>query len=432
MATSIRRDNPIQQRWTRYRQRFVPKLSDSALCPPAPDLGLVVVIPCYSEPDVIRTIDTLHACARPLCAVEVLLIINAASDDDDAVHRQNEKTVIELAAWAQQHNEVGFRLHCVVDNHLPAKHQGVGLARKVGLDLAVSRFAEVAQENGVCVSLDADCIVDQQYLCAISDYFDKHPLCQIAVIDFEHCLDEVSDPAHRQAIAAYELHLRYYVQGLRYSGLPYDYLTLGSCFAVRVCAYMAQGGMNKRQAGEDFYFIHKFTALGQCGRILTTRVRPSARLSQRVPFGTGPTVLRWVESGLSAYTSYDPRVFSDLRCLVDWLNSLRNISDFGVVGLQVLPQTLNIFLQQQGVAQRMAEIRANTASIETLVARFLRWFNAFLVLKYIHFSHETRYQSKSLILSAQRMLQMSGHGQEADGDLFALLSLYRRYDGAKT
>ena len=243
MATSTRLDSPIQRRWTRYRQRFVPKLSDSTLCPPAPDLGLVVVIPCYSEPDVIRTVRALHACTRPTCAVEVLLIINASSDDDDAVHRQNEKTAAEMSAWAKQYSEAGFCLHCVVENHLPPKHQGVGLARKIGLDLAVSRFAEVARENGICISLDADCMVDQQYLLAISDYFDKNPLFQIAVIDFEHRLGDVSDPLHRQAMAAYELYLRYYIQGVRYSGLPYDYLTLGSCFAVRASAYMAQGGM---------------------------------------------------------------------------------------------------------------------------------------------------------------------------------------------
>jgi len=35
------------------------------------------------------------------------------------------------------------------------------------------------------------------------------------------------------AIAAYELHLRYYVQALRYAGFPHAHHTVGSCLAVR-------------------------------------------------------------------------------------------------------------------------------------------------------------------------------------------------------
>ena len=430
MTASISLENNIQQRWARYRQRFAPKVV-SLTDLPAPDLGLAVVIPCYSEPDVIKTINALYGCIRPACAVEILLIINASSADDDAIHRQNGKTLDELSAWATQHNEAGFCLHCVYEKDLPVKHQGVGLARKIGLDLAVSRFAGVGQENGVCISLDADCLVEQNYFVAIAEYFAVNKEDQVAVIDFKHQLEALSDSGHYQAMVAYELYLRYYVQGVRYSGLPYDYQTLGSCFAVRANSYMAQGGMNKRQAGEDFYFIHKFTALSQCGRIKSTRVMPSARLSQRVPFGTGPAVLQRMGASAEAYDTYDPQVFRDLRCLLEWLRGLNEESELNISGVQSLPQPLYVFLLQQGIAQRMAEIRNNTASMESLVERFSQWFNAFLVLKYVHFAHEHSYERKPLIQACQEMLAMSGGEKQVNDELFDLLCHYRQCEVGK-
>src|ERR1043166_2188888 len=36
--------------------------------PPAPDLGLVVVIPCFNEPDLLASLDSLRRCEHPACA----------------------------------------------------------------------------------------------------------------------------------------------------------------------------------------------------------------------------------------------------------------------------------------------------------------------------------------------------------------------------
>lgn len=430
MVASKKSQNNIQQRWQRYRQRFAPTFEplDAGISSPTSNLGLIVVIPCYDEPDVICAINSLYACTRPDCAVEVLLIINASSQDDDIIHQQNKKTLDELSAWSARFSDSAFRLHCLYNEDMPIKHQGVGLARKMGLDIAVSRFAEVANEEGVCVSLDADCLVSTNYLCEIEKHFQLKRKDEIAVVDFRHRLDEVSDSDHYEAMIAYELYLRYYVQGVRYAGLPYGYHTLGSCFAVRAKAYMAQGGMNKRQGGEDFYFIHKFTSLAQCGRLQTAQVMPSARLSERVPFGTGPSVLRWANMRSVDYETYDPQVFRDLRCLVDWLESLDNQSDFNIDGLRSLPNMLLEFLTSQGVAQRIEEIRANTASLTTSIERFIRWFNAFLILKYIHYAHDRCYQHQPLLESSQTMLAMVDGGQVANTGLVGLLDHYRQCD----
>lgn len=423
-------DSPYRQRWRQYHQRFGAETAVK-LDPPVSGLGLIVVIPCYNEPELIQTLNALHSCTRPDCAVEVLLIINASLADDDAVHKQNKSTLVAMNAWAGQYNDTGFRLHCVYAANLPSKHRGVGLARKIGLDLAVSRFAEVGQEEGVCLSLDADCLVAQNYLLETAKHFQRNQQCQLAVINFVHRIDEIDDIEQRKAIIAYELHLRYYVQGIRYAGLPYGYHTLGSCFAVRAGAYMAQGGMNKRQAGEDFYFIHKFSALGQCERIQNTCVMPSARLSQRVPFGTGPAVARWMAKAedLDSYRSYNPKVFCDLLGLSKWLRRISQPSDFDISGLAALPEALQVFLQQQGIEQRVLEIRNNSASVETMIERFLQWFNAFLALKYIHFSHREVYQEVPLLESARQLIPCPEAASASD--LAALLHCYRQYEAKK-
>jgi hypothetical protein len=42
----------------------------------------------------------------------------------------------------------------------------------------------------------------------------------------------------------------------------YAYHTVGSAMAVKAYQYVKVGGMNRRQAGEDFYFIQKLVHSG--------------------------------------------------------------------------------------------------------------------------------------------------------------------------
>ncbi|NJK86994.1 MAG: hypothetical protein HC906_14465 [Bacteroidales bacterium] len=61
-------------------------------------------------------------------------------------------------------------------------------------------------------------------------------------------------PEIYEAISKYELYLRVHTAFLRLIGFPNSFFTLGSCFAVKAKSYTEIGGMNKRHAGEDFYF----------------------------------------------------------------------------------------------------------------------------------------------------------------------------------
>ena len=102
-------------------------------------------------------------------------------------------------------------------------------------------------------------------------------------------------PRTYHAIALYELHLRYYLHSVRSTGYPHAFHTVGSAFAVRADIYCQEGGMNRRQGGEDFYFIQKVAQRGSWSECNETCVYPSPRPSDRVPFGTGPAVARLID-----------------------------------------------------------------------------------------------------------------------------------------
>ncbi len=116
-------------------------------------------------------------------------------------------------------------------------------------------------------------------------------------------------------ITLYELHLRYYIQGLRYSGFPYAFHTVGSAIAVKAFQYVKAGGMNRRQAGEDFYFVQKLVPLGGYFALNSTTVYPSPRESFRVPFGTGAAISRLMNNPGEEFLTYNFEAFRELRSL---------------------------------------------------------------------------------------------------------------------
>ena len=252
-----------------------------------------------------------------------------------------------------------LRSYAIEHNALPAAQAGVGLARKIGMDEAAARIVTASHGTGVIACLDADCSVAPNYLARLYEEFVEHPGCPGVSIYFEHPgLFDADDPLHR-AMIDYELHLRYYVAGQRLAGFPYAFHTVGSALACSAAAYVAQGGMNLRQGGEDFYFAQKLIAAGDYRALNNTTVYPGVRQSARVPFGTGPALRRALETGVGLET-FAPQIFRDLAAFCAVLAeatpaTLPNL----VVGL---PPVLRQFLDDQRFSQRLVEISANVAS----------------------------------------------------------------------
>ena len=109
------------------------------------DVPLVVVIPCHDEPDMLGTLDSLWMCHAPPCRVEVVVVINGSLEDAPSVRSRNRMTQVSTRAWMEAHetrtraNAMPWRFHLLCEMELPVRQAGVGTARKLGMDWAMTR-----------------------------------------------------------------------------------------------------------------------------------------------------------------------------------------------------------------------------------------------------------------------------------------------------
>ena len=353
------------------------------------DLFLSVVIPCYNEPDLLRCLKSLKNCTPTLRSVEVIIVVNHPQSAPNEIVQQNVNTYHEAVNFSLNTNSEGLKFLPLI-MAFPDKDAGVGLARKAGMDEAVRRFESSGIKNGIIVCLDADCFVSENYLFEIENYFLTHDKCNAASIYFEHPLNSVSG-LNRESIIEYELFLRVYVHGLKRAGLPFAYHTVGSSMAVRHEVYQKQGGMNKRKAGEDFYFLQKVFLLGNFGEIKTCKVFPSCRSSTRVPFGTGRAVGDAL--GGKKILFYDDKVFEQIKWFVEFVVSMGSKGSFKQF-MDSFKGPIIDFLNTVNWEEKRIEILTHVSSEDQFRKRFFAWFDGFMVLKCVHFLSDKYFPRK--------------------------------------
>jgi hypothetical protein len=352
-----------------------------------------IVIPCYNEPEVMNVINSLFDCERGNFAVEIMVIVNSYRISPESIRMLNRKSYNELVDFAESRNTPGFYLTALLVENLPGHQTGAGLPRKIGMDEAVKRFRKEGNLSGIIVSLDADCTVAANYLTEIYHYFKQYRL-KSATIEFHHPVEHLDKENEiRKAGEVYEEYLRYYRSALEYANYPYAYYTIGSAFAVTVKTYLQAGGMGKQQAGEDFYFLQKVFPLGQTQFISTTCVYPASRISDRVPFGTGPAISKMIETKQIQKLSYQVAAFTELKLLFAKIDlffkqPLEKIEE----KLRDLPAYLQTFLQEDHFLPKIEEINAHAASRSAFRKRFFNYFTAFKILKYLNFVHPYPYE----------------------------------------
>ncbi|MDD3541768.1 MAG: glycosyltransferase, partial [Petrimonas sp.] len=196
----------------------------------------VVVIPCYDEKDVLATLRNLCQSATPKAKTVVTVIINSSVRSEKEVVLQNRKTYDEITAFAAENNRDILRFFPLIFEDLPRKHAGVGLARKIGMDLAVEHFLNTQNPEGIIISLDADCTVSPNFLTGISTAYRQTGPPRCTIQNFRHRI-ETNDKKLENAVRQYEQHIRYFSQMLRFIGFPYPHHTIGSAFSVAADAY---------------------------------------------------------------------------------------------------------------------------------------------------------------------------------------------------
>ena len=345
----------------------------AAVRAPRRDYRFVLSIPAFDEPESFLA-RTLPTDARDVLVVLVPNAPDNVGPSDPAVERT--RRLRRLAGRFDAGRNIDVMVIDRTEVPIPAR-QGVGLARRIGGDVAL-RFIEdgiVATPILFCTDADAD---------LPAGYFDSpDPETAAAwVYPFTHMSE---DRVLRQAALGYELSLRYYVNRLAQAGSPYAFHTVGSCLAIDATAYAMVRGFPKRNAAEDFYMLNKLAKVGAIRRLGGPVIEIEARASDRVPFGTGPA-LAAAPADVTSRMDYAPKTFDVLRVLHE--AAMRG-------AWETWPEPVSELLDDVGYGRSRPPPRDARA--------FFTWFDAFRTVKFVHAARR-RFPDVPLVDSLRSLL----------------------------
>lgn len=348
-----------------------------------PFAEVYIIIPVYAEEQLENTLLSLQSCFPVESNITIIWVINTRLNDEEKYQKQALENLELLKKWPPL---PGFLTSMVLDcRNLESKNAGVGLARKIGMDMVIFNLKN-QNHNPWLVCLDGDCLVSPNYFQEI----EKHLLngkFEVATFEFSHFISAETPSRLKEGIVQYELFLEYYRMGLYQAGFPWYFHTVGSSMACKATAYAKSGGMNQRKAGEDFYFLHKLFPHFQTIEIKGPLVFPSPRISERVPFGTGRFQKKWMESMSKEWPTYHPEIFillkSYLNLAFSFLSSDQISPDFEPI-IKLNPM-MESWLGTNNALQNLNDCKGASPTISGRRKAFYRYFDGFQVLKMVHF-----------------------------------------------
>jgi hypothetical protein len=370
-----------------YRDRYAePEAGLAALCPDGFDM--VLVVPVCGESATF--VDGYRAAAPSAGRLLVIVVLNGRVDADPAVHAGNADCFSRLRSrfslqefgpggWLGRDATIRVLVvdRFTVDRRLPSR-QGVGLARKIGADLALELIATGRVGHPYVAMTDADALLPEDYFDRVAELSDD---CSAAVLPFWH--EPGGESRVDRATALYEIHLRYLLRGLQWAHSPYAFHAVGSTMAVHALRYAQVRGVPKRQAAEDFYLLNKLSKLRPLARLRGEPVRIRSRVSTRVPFGTGAETAKLIRH--DALALYHPDCFSAVRDMMRTLGQVSGAPGHSTATLlaQMSP-LLRQFLEWQGAPGAWPTLSEQSPNPRERLRRFHDWFDGFRTLKLIH------------------------------------------------
>ena len=334
-------------------------------------IGCAAVVPLYNElsnlPQLLPNwAEAVAAAPEP---VVFITVVNFPAESDGTESRRT------LEFLQEKRREYPF----IYPIYLPGLTGGVGEARKTGMDAFCHTCSCAEAKEAVICSLDGDTLIEKEYFAEVIPFLRQHG--GAATVELSHQMAD--DPALTEAIKLYENHQREYVELLRQAGSSYAFFAVGSAFAVRGDAYIRCGGMRRRKAGEDFYFLQAVEKCDQVRRISEVLVHPSPRVSKRVPFGTGPAMESLLNGGRLA--PWQPEAFAALGELLTLAGNdelLRTPAKFTAA----MPEKSRSFFLDEKFDDSWAKVLQNLPDTpEARQKSFKNWFDGLKQLRFIHF-----------------------------------------------
>ena len=214
--------------------------------------------------------------------------------------------------------------------------------------------------------------------------------------------------------------MRYYKQALQWAGYPNVLETIGSCMVCTASVYALEGGMNKRKAGEDFYFINKLAKNNKSKTIYEATVFPSSRTSDRVPFGTGKAMEVYTQNTENEYFTY---AFDCFIALQNFLNQLPLLYTNGFEYIIIDTHT-KAFLEREKIEENVAKMHQQSKDFERFKLRFFYWFDGLKALQLIHYLTEKKYAKVTVTKASLVFLEKINHLASFNNTL-TILNYYR-------
>ena len=346
--------------------------------PPEQIYDFALIVPMFDEhPDALAQLLQHNAHLNILVIAVINAPVSASNDERERTELllQTAPVICPVDCWVID----------AVSQPLPTQ-QGVGLARKIGNDAACALWLAGQLACPWLYQCDADSVLP-------ANYFSSELPDRGAVVFAHH--HNSRDPLLQRAAVLYERHMQHYVRGLQQAGSPYAYPTLGSTLAIHLQDYALVRGFPKRSAAEDFYLLNKVAKVSQVTCKPEVTVSIQARLSQRVPFGTGPAlekIIHGLEQDPSGafYTTYHPDSFKLLSTALQQLQTI-------AAGGELADDRAGSLLRALGIEELLSKLRAKYPTTEQRIVMLTQWFDAGKTLR---FSHLARKYYADISLSA--------------------------------
>ena len=344
----------------------------------------VVVIPAYTELEMLPfTLDSLDANNISILENTLVIVVVNHGENSDLEVIENNKSTLQMLRNKNANFTLGVVDAASSGFELPSKQAGVGLARKIGMDLAISHLIS---SQSLIFCTDADTIVSKDYIEKVVMYFDKTK-AKAAVVGFWHL--KSNDKKEEKAIRQYEIYLLTTAEKMRETGSPYGYVAMGSTMVCTVEAYCAVGGMPRKKVTEDFYFLQALTKFCGVHIIPEILVYPSPRSIPRVYLGTGFR-MEQIHNGFDVNTLY----YSDeaFHLLSNWINLGSNAWKTKLSRLNTKTSAINPnltdFLQKEGIKDIWSNLQTNAPSEYHFSKQFHCWFDGLKTIRLLKYFTE--------------------------------------------